>query len=307
MRRPQAKSLQLESLEDRAMPTVGIGPSSALTVLGSAGTANTSASQPPLVNLNHITLLSQPQLVDPSRITFLSSDAGDAAVGSLGNFSQPPESPNQHFVTQLYESLLHRPPDPGGLASFSSLLDRGVATREQVVGAIEVSHEYHLQAVGDLFARLLGRQADSAGLNTFSSFLDAGGTQTQVEAAILGSQEYYDRALQHSGPDPLGAHHFLNAIYEDVLGRPPDESGASAFSDLLLSGVDRSAVAGALLVSSEAYQHEVQSVYRTYLGRDADPDGLKRFTNALDQGAPREAIVAAILGSQEYLQASGMH
>jgi hypothetical protein len=145
----------------------------------------------------------------------------------------------------------------------------------------------------------LHRSADPSGLSNWSGMLAAGVSLEQVEADIAGSGEYFQT---RAGGTNNG---FLNAFYQDALGRTPDQSGLSSWGQALASGVSRAQVAAEIFTSPEFQQDLVQSFYQQYLGRPADPSGLSFWLSTLQQGMTDRQIVAAIVGSQEYLSRVG--
>jgi hypothetical protein len=117
--------------------------------------------------------------------------------------------------------------------------------------------------------------------------------RVQVEALLLGSQEFFnDAGGTNSG--------FITALYEDLLNRPPDTFGMSAFLGVLNAGASRQAIAAAILSSDEYHQDLIKSIYHQYLRRAADSFGLNAFTQAMHNGLTEEALLTIILGSQEY-------
>jgi sugar lactone lactonase YvrE len=203
-----------------------------------------------------------------------------------------PADPNQSWLTQVYADLLHRSLDPSGQAAWGKLLSQG-DSRTQVVLLIESSLEYRTDEVQALYVQLLHRPADASGLNGFTSFLGDGGTAEQVETAILGSSEYFQL---HGGTNES----FLAALYQDVLDRSLDPSGAESWGTALAGGITRNALAAAILASLEADTNEIQGLFRDFLHRAADPSGLNSFTTAFQQGLPTETAIAGIVGSEEY-------
>jgi hypothetical protein len=219
------------------------------------------------------------------------SAASDVATLNV-NAATNPGNPNQSWLSQVYADLLHRPLDPSGLATWGTLLNQGVS-RTQVVQFIQSSLEYRTNIVEELYSSLLHRPADASGLNAFTSFLGEGGTAQQVEAAILGSAEYF----QIHGGSNSG---FLSAVYQDVLNRSLDTSGAQSWALALARGSSRYTVAGAILASLESDVKEVQSLFNTFLHRSVDPSGLNGFTADLQQGVSEGAVIAGIVGSEEF-------
>jgi hypothetical protein len=203
---------------------------------------------------------------------------------------------NQRFVTQVYRDLLGRDPDPGGLMFFTSKLDMNQATRTQVVTAIQTGEEARRHQVEMLFQKFLGRAADATGLDLSVKFLSSGGSFFTLEATIVGSPEYLQRA---GGTNDT----FLTAVYRDVLGRGVDATGQSLGSQALNSGTSRTALAATVLTSPEGLQDLVQSLYNQYLHRSADSVGLNASTTALQQRIQQQAV-NAVGGQGEHGQAA---
>jgi hypothetical protein len=111
-----------------------------------------------------------------------------------------------------------------------------------------------------------------------------------------GHEEWHERRQRGTNDG------FLNALYQDVLGRAIDPSGQATFTQELASGVTRTQVATEIFSSTEYRQRLVQSYYQSFLHRPADPSGVNGFVQALQAGSTDEEVIASIIGSQEYLQ-----
>jgi hypothetical protein len=207
-------------------------------------------------------------------------------LGSTGSF-------NQRFISQVYKDLLVRPVDPAGLASWQQDLNQG-GPNSDVPQGVTSSQEYRLRLIGQLYAHYLHRPADQGGLNTFLNQLNSGVTNESVAAQLAGSAEYF---ANRGGSTNQG---FLQALYPDVLGRPPDTNGLNTFLGQLAAGVTRQQVAMQLLTSTEYRQNLVQGYYQLLLGRAADPGGLQTFVTQLQQGATDESVIVSLAGSTEY-------
>ena len=205
-----------------------------------------------------------------------------------------PDPRNPAFVAQVYLDLLHRPADPGGFTAFLNVLNQGLITRPQLVFAIEASAEYRINQINTIYETLLGRTADPGGLNVFLGFLALGGTYEQIEGIVAGSDEFFAR----SGSTNDG---FLNALYQDALGRAPDGGGRAGFDQFLARGGTRTQVATIIFTSLEHDIDLVSGWYVAFLRRPPDANGLNGFVTALMLGARDETLVAGIVGSDEYL------
>jgi hypothetical protein len=200
---------------------------------------------------------------------------------------------NQVFVATLYEALLDRPADAGGLNYWTGQMNSG-ATAAQVASGLLASSEYRGRAVDQFYQTLLGRSADLGGLNSWLGSLQSGSSLDQVKAGILGSDEFFTRA----GGTPQG---FLTTLYQDVLGRPLDSFGQSIWSAAAATSAGRLQIAQQVVGSPEAQQAELSNDYQEILGRPLDPVGLSYWGNALRGGAPQEAVLAELFGSSDFL------
>jgi len=256
------------------------------------------------------------QLTDLTLNVNLSSPSSNAVIGSpptaVVTLLEADGTPNQLFVVHAYRDLLNRTVDPTGLANWVAALNAG-ATRAQVALAIESSQEYRSLVVENLYTQYLHRAADAGGLATFTAMLAAGGTDEQVAAAIVGSAEFYQN---QGGGTNAG---FLNALYEDALGRTVDSSGLNTFVPLLNTGTSTQQVATQIFASNEYAQDLVLGWYQRFLHRAGDPTGVAYFVSLMhptsaptqpvfitdptgqNQPLSDEQVIAMIVGSQEYL------
>jgi uncharacterized delta-60 repeat protein len=202
---------------------------------------------------------------------------------------------NQRFVQQIYLDVLQRPADAGGLAFWTSVLDNGQSTRTQVVLGVEQSAEYHSLVVQNLYNLYFHRAADSAGVATWSNFLANGGTTGQLRAILLGSDEY---ARNHFGGNSSLS--FLEGVYHDVLYRTLDSGGQTTWILAQNNGASNTAIAGAIIRSTEGAGDEVQDLYHGLLHRAPDATGLSAFRNDLQNNVSDELVLAMIAGSDEY-------
>ena len=196
-------------------------------------------------------------------------------------------STNQAFVIAAYNDLLQRAPDAGGLAAWTNLLNSGAANTMQVAEAIVNSQEFRIDAVQNAYQTFLHRAADPGGLNAFVNFLAAGGTIKMVDSIMLGSQEYFQ---VRAGGTNAG---FLQALYQDVLGRAPDPVGLQAFTAALNAGVSRQQVALLVLSSPEGTNVQAQTSFNAFLKLNPDATAASTFVAALTIADPPGSISSA--------------
>jgi hypothetical protein len=200
----------------------------------------------------------------------------------------------QRFVAQVYQDLLHRAADSNGLTNFTNALASGALTRYQVVQIIIGSPEYRWGVVRRLYSTLLNRAPELTALNGWTAFLGQGGTEEQLQTIILASPEYF---AGHGLGTNTG---FLQALYQDVLGRAIEPSAMTAWSTALASGTSRTTVAAAIAGSAERQLRLIQGFYQEFLRRAADVAGLNAFVQAKLGGMTDEQVIILFVSSDEY-------
>jgi autotransporter-associated beta strand protein len=205
----------------------------------------------------------------------------NSASVTLTAFSDTPD-----FVKAIYQELLHRAADPSGLAGWEAFLQQN--GRTSFVNQISQSTEYENLQTEVLFTEYLHRSLDPSQLAAF-----AGQSAMHLRLAIVSSPEYFQ---VRGGNTPAG---FINAVYEDALGRPVDSSGLSVWEATLAAG-GPAAVANGIFSSQEYLTDLLGGFYQEFLGRNLDAGGLAAFLPQLQSGVDERKIIAALLGSQEY-------
>jgi hypothetical protein len=219
----------------------------------------------------------------------------------------PPSTPfpaqgnaNADYVEAVYRAVLDRNADPGGLANWTGQLNTGALSRLQVVQAIRNSSEHFTQEVSDFYLTLLNRPADLPGLQNWVQQLEAGMREEQIAFYFLDSPEYVSK----------GDKHFVDAMYQSLLGRSFDAAGEAAWLNQL--GDDTSGnpthpatltheqVIAAFLYSTESETRLTEGYYEVFLRRPADSAGLNSWLGHLQQGAPFLSIGQQFLSSTEF-------
>ncbi len=145
----------------------------------------------------------------------------------------------------------------------------------------------------------LGRDADASGLGYWVGYIRRGGTLEDLEISFLGSKEYYD-AAPTTYTNRTNAEAFVDSVYNDVLGRYPDEKGLLYWWGRLNTGTPAWEVAASLVNSTEAMSNRVTGYYWTLLGRAPDSQGLASWVSLLQHGTRDETLLAQLAGSTEY-------
>ncbi|HWB07817.1 MAG TPA: DUF4214 domain-containing protein [Pirellulales bacterium] len=190
---------------------------------------------------------------------------------------QPGDGTPQTFVDNLYRELLGREPDSAGDAFWVAYLAAHdtAAGQAQVIQAFMSSPEHAIEYLTTVYQVFLGRVPDAGGLQFWTQAMSRPGTPGQpsgsadekyVLAAILGSQEFY----RDSGSTLQG---WINALYEDLLGRAPDGNGLRFWTNALttLGSSSRGSIVLDLLTTPEAAHKLLDSFYPAAGGTSGNP------------------------------------
>jgi hypothetical protein len=107
---------------------------------------------------------------------------------------------NPAFVTLVYNNVLGRAPDAGGLAFWTGQLDSGAMNRGQVMLGFSESPEYRNLIANEVYVTMmyvgmLRREPDAGGFNFWVGYRDAGNSGIALISGFLGSAEYRGRFL----------------------------------------------------------------------------------------------------------------
>jgi hypothetical protein len=147
--------------------------------------------------------------------------------------------------------------------------------------------------VDGYYHSFLHRAADAAGRAFWISQLAAGTDETAVIQGFLTSAEY---TQVHAGPTA-----YVEALYQDVLGRSADAAGEASWRAFLAAEGSPAAVVQGFLHSTEAVTGVVDSLYAAYLHRQADAAGRSFWVGQLQSSHQTLAKVAqAFLAAPEF-------
>ncbi len=215
-------------------------------------------------------------------------------------------TPNQSFVSNLYEALLGRAVDPSGMAYFTAGLEQGVAPF-QVALAIEnaPTNEAQKDEINRLYIKYLQRSAfqDQVGLSYWVGQLTSGSTIEHISASLLNSPEFIEHRTNGSFDS------WLDAFYDVEFHRAVDASGRASWDHAFAGGRSRDQIALAIFTapplpgqSGNEYQIDlVDSYYEDFLGRSSRGDtGADTWLSDLQSGVRDEVVIAGILSSSEF-------
>jgi hypothetical protein len=175
----------------------------------------------------------------------------------------------QAFVGDIYQNVLHRAADPGGLQYWSGLITSGYS-REDVADFIVLSPEHESQqqsafnaglfvpnatdaTIARLYYALENRAPDALGLQTWETSVAQGTSLQSVAQSLIGSAEYQALHGQQTNQQ------FVDAMYQDVFGSL-NAAAEQGFVNELTHGTSRAAVAVEFAQNSAVAQQLVANV-----------------------------------------------
>ncbi|HVX10938.1 MAG TPA: DUF4214 domain-containing protein [Pirellulales bacterium] len=199
---------------------------------------------------------------------------------------------NEQYVAAAFQNVLQRPADTASLNAWTLLLDQGLP---RATFALDLTHsaEYFQDVIKAAYEKFLGRAADPTGLAVWTQAMASGLTDEELEAAFIGSPEFY----AHSGGTDLS---WVDNMYQSLLGRPADASGEAYWTQALAAGVSRQEVAIGFAASPEREGQIVQNDYSLYLGRSAGTAEVAGWVARFEQGLTNEDVIAGFIASDEY-------
>ncbi len=134
--------------------------------------------------------------------------AMDTIISSFIDYAKTYDSSTKKIIDDLYREILFRPVDKEGLMYYSSLLEKGLITKNELINILLNSDErksllstHNLKTldeldykskkiVNDLYLELLHRQADKDGLIYYSSLLENGQmSEEEIWISLFNSEE----------------------------------------------------------------------------------------------------------------------
>jgi hypothetical protein len=186
-----------------------------------------------------------------------------------------PQSGTQSYLSSLYQTLLGRAPDAGGLGYWADQIDSGNMTRQDILPNFLHSKEYQnlyntnpSEAVKDLYTTVLDRDPEQAGLDYWIGQAKNGMTADDMYSGFRSSSEAknadqiandylnytnayptfdqmakaQDQIKQGNNVDdfilnlPESEHYWLDSAYQNILGRAIDSPSEKYWSGRLSDG-----------------------------------------------------------------------
>lgn len=229
----------------------------------------------------------------------ITSDHGAITSGNVDDFRVhgPWTDRNRGFAHRATRDLLLRFASDGELATLDAALDAGTRTRAQVTASLMGTAEYRGLDVDRVFQRYLRRNPDPGGRTYWINSLGAGKALWRFRAQLFGSNEYFTKA---GGTNAT----YVQRAYADVLGRAPDPSGATYWTNKLNAGADRGQVALQFMNSAEARRRLVDDQFLRFLDRPPTSTEQTTWVAALPSDDGEQRMIAFLVNSATYFNRS---
>ena len=222
--------------------------------------------------------------------TITVTDTGDVRIHG------PWTNKNAGFAHRVTRDLMFR--FATNVADIAIGLGDGEITRPGVVELLMDSDEYRGLDVDRTFVKYLGRSADPGGRTYWINSIRSGKALWRFRAQLFGSNEYFTKSGGNNEA-------YLVEVYNDVLGRDPDPSGRTYWTNKLNAGADRGSVALQFINGSEFRRYLIDEQFLRFLDRKATTGEQGFWSQVLKTSATGEQqLIAFLAASDAYYQRS---
>ncbi len=224
-------------------------------------------------------------------------------------------------VIRLYDAVLQRTPDNGGLDFYLDFLeDRGgslLNIANDLIGSAEFQTATgsltSRQFVDYVYQHTLGRVADTGGRNFYIQQLDSG---AMTRGALLSS---FSESGEHRGLTEAriargyfttdDTYQSIALLYDGALGRLPDAGGLSYYAERVKAGTMTIAQVATDFAGSAEFTSAIRGksngeivdfIYQNTLDRTPDAGGRAFYGDILDRGGSAAAVFQDIALSAEH-------
>ena len=231
--------------------------------------------------------------------------AGLGATVTSPNFEVKAFAPfnsEEDFVTQIYADFLRRTPDAGGLAFWTERVANDGSNVQEIIEAFMRSPEFApRRSVARLYFAYFNRQPDKGGFDFWTRQISSGAaTIENTSQSFAQSQEFADTY------GSLNDAEFIVLVYNNVLGRRPDQGGFEFWLDMINDGLPRGSVMTAFSESPENIELSRASVdvtvtYDGLLQREADVEGFRFWADRVSaENTGLTELIRQFYFSEEY-------
>ncbi|MFN8018158.1 MAG: DUF4214 domain-containing protein [Acidimicrobiales bacterium] len=228
----------------------------------------------------------------------VSTDApqtGDIFLNNVGPVSLHGKWANKDrgFVHRSTRDLMFRFASTATLDEGEAFLGDGTITRKQYTASLMGTDEYRGLDVDRTFIKYLRRKPDAGGRTYWINSIRNGKALWRFRAQLFGSNEYFTKA---GGTNAA----YVTRAYTDVLGRAPDPSGRTYWTNKLNNGADRGAVDLQFINSAEARRRLVDDQILRFLMRKPTTTEQTTWVAKLPGATGEQELIAFLVNSNEY-------
>ncbi len=200
---------------------------------------------------------------------------------------------NQGFAHRVTRDLMFRFATDANRDQIRDQLTNGSRTRAQITASLMNTDEYRGLDVDRVFVKYLRRTSDPGGRTYWINSIRNGKALWRFRAQLFGSNEYFNKA---GGTNAA----YVIKAYNDVLGRDPDPSGRTYWTNKLNNGADRGSVALQFMNSPEARRRLVDDQFLRFLDRLPTSTEQSTWVARIPTDTGEQDLIAFLANSNGY-------
>jgi Domain of unknown function (DUF4214) len=201
-----------------------------------------------------------------------------------GNFNYRNNSNNfdqtqiESSIREIYNQVLGRNADVNGLNTYTNAVRINRLSLAQVRRELVNSSEGNL-TIRRTYQQGYGRNPNASQLRDAKLMIENGSSLEQLRQQFVGANNNPNNNFGDRLGDQRAA---IATIYQQVLGREPDNGGLGAYSESIQNGrISLLQVRRELAYSGESDQN-INKIYQQILGRNVDANGLRNSRRILE-------------------------
>ena len=223
--------------------------------------------------------------------------ASTSAILPLSYFLSPSGTSNPNLPTAevngLYNILFGHLPDPTGLANAVAYLNGGGSLKALTTLLMDTT-EYETRVVAQDYLNFAGRMGTSSEINTWVNLLQHGSTPEQIASLMLTSDGFNSTHVDNAS--------YVQALYNDLLGRRASDSEVAGWTSLMSSGLSRASVAFDFVFGAPAMTRAVNGLGVIFWGTPPDAATERYCVDFLVTGQLNlEQVASAFASSTQFI------
>jgi Domain of unknown function (DUF4214) len=182
-------------------------------------------------------------------------------------------------IAEVYLQVLGRNADANGLRSYTDAATNRRLSLAQVRRELVNSTEAD-RAIRRVYQQANGRNPSPNQFRNAKLSIENGSSLEQLRQELVGSNGSLNNSNNYGDRRAV-----ITEIYQQVLGRDPDNNGLGSYSEALQNGrISLIQVRRELAISPES-DRNINKIYQQILGRNADSNGLRNSRRILESNS----------------------